>query len=99
MLLKTDYLLPRGRGGRRIAAWDRRLIPGHPFNLQEHLRRLVFQRIPHLFVVLLGVLPRPIFKFQIAQIIVDRIAAFEQLIELRAVARNLLDRAQSKKRK
>ena len=72
-----------------IAARDRRLISGHAFNFQEHLRRLVFQRIPHLFVVLLGVLPCPIFKFQVAQIIVDRVPALEELIELRAVRRGI----------
>jgi len=55
--LKTDSLLPWVRGGGRVPARDRRLIPGHAFNFQEHLRRFVFQRIPHLFVILLGVLP------------------------------------------
>ena len=81
--------MPGVRGGRRVAAWDRRLIPGDSFNFQEHLGRLVFQRIPHLLVVLLRVLPRPIFKFQVAQIVVDRVAALEELIELRAVRRGI----------
>ena len=65
---QRDELRPGIRGGGGIAARDRRLISGYLFNFQKNLRRFIFQRIPHLLVILLGELPCAVFKFQVAQI-------------------------------
>src|SRR5579875_2315598 len=55
----------------------------------NHARGLDFQRPLHLFVIFLREFAGAVLETQVAQIFVNRIAALQQLIELRAMRREI----------
>ncbi len=55
------------------------------FNFGEDHSCFVFERRHHEFVIAFGVFSGTVFEFKIAKIIINRIATFEELVELGAM--------------
>src|SRR5262245_24280975 len=64
-----------------------RCATGNLLDLHENESRLGFHRTLHFFKVLLREFPGAVFELQIAQILVNHVAAFKELVEPRTVRR------------
>jgi hypothetical protein len=55
------------------------------FDFRENNRRFVFERCLHGLKITFGVLSGPVFKAKVSQVVVNRVAAFQQLVQFRPV--------------
>jgi hypothetical protein len=66
-----------------------RLAVGYAFDFRENGGGLVFERAFGLFEVLLRVFPGAMLEFHVAQVLINRVTPFEELIEMGAMRRGV----------
>src|SRR5580658_8057124 len=74
-----------GARGPRGANW----IACDSVYLIQHERGFGLERVLHLLEIGFGKFSGAMLKFQVAQVFIDRVAAFEQLVEMRTMRRGI----------